>query len=101
MIFPDMPKKRYFWTQEQIDKMYQDAEMLQSKMQPGRLADDEIRDTGDRAEEWLSRHFPEQPNVHLHASPTPTFREDPWGYIQFFAIIVGMVVWALYWHQFQ
>lgn len=99
MIFPDMPKRRHFWTQQQIDKIYQDAEVIMAKMQPAPVADDEPGQVS--VDEWYARHFPDQTqSTPIHREPFD-WRQDPVGIIKLCAFVAFMTVWAWYWHQFQ
>lgn len=100
MIFPDMPKRRHFWTQQQIDKIYQDAEVIMAKMKPAQLVEDAPGQIS--ANEWFARHFPEQGRqANLPVKYEISARRAFWERVEFTVICVGMIIWAWYWHQFQ
>ena len=99
MIFPDIPKRRQFWTQEQIDKIYQDAEGIVAKMKPAPVADQQTGQVS--VDEWFARHFPDQVQSTVVQREPFDWRKDPVGIVKLCAFAVFMAVWAWYWHQFQ
>lgn len=90
MIFPDLPRPHRQWTPAPIE-----LEPLPS------VPAIEIQTSGDRAEQWLAQHFPDQSAVNFQVSTMPTFDQDPWGYIKLFLFVAGMAAWAAFWHQYQ
>ena len=99
MIFPDMPKRRHFWSQPQIDQLYQDAESILAEMQPAQMADDQTGQVS--VDEWFARHFPDQVKpAPIHREPFD-WRQDPVGIVKLCAFAAFMTIWAWYWHQFQ
>lgn len=100
MIFPDLPKKKYFWTQQQIDQINLWAETTVGKIKSPQLADD--IPAAVSADEWFARHFPDQEQqsnagTKYEISASRAF----WERVEFATICVGLVVWTWYWHQFQ
>jgi hypothetical protein len=117
MIFPDLPRQKFF-----LPKL-QPAELCPRcnstiKIAPGigpfcpnkdcdvkddlESAKQEIIKTNQiSAEEWFQQHFPDQniasQTTKFEISPGQRLREQ----IEFGIIVVGMIIWAWYWHQFQ
>jgi hypothetical protein len=95
MIFPDLPKKRHFWTQQQIDKIYQDADAIMAKMQPAPEAP-----LGETADQWFHRHFPDQeiPPPVNHDHSVDWDHRSTW---EFLLLCAGFIVWVVYWYQLK
>lgn len=99
MIFPDMPKRRHFWTQEQIDQINHQAVELQAKIKEPKFAEEASAQVS--ADEWLARYFPDQSqSTPIHREPFD-WRQDPVGIAKLCAFVAFMAAWAWYWHQFQ
>lgn len=80
MIFPDLPRQHNFF-----------------KIQPRQVVSaTEIQiPTKTIAKQW------EETNPLIRRQPESVrFQDDPVGYIKFFSICLGLIVWAWYWHQY-
>lgn len=99
MIFPDMPKKRNFWTQPQIDQVNQAAEIMLAKMHPAPIADPEPPQH-KTIEEWWVEHGLSPASVpgSSHSGPVDWFARDAW---EFYFLCVGIVAWVAYWYQYS
>lgn len=100
MIFPDLPKKRYSWSQQPIHQIDLWANTVQEKMNPPQLADDVAQTIS--ADEWFARHFPAQDNqANIYTKYEISASRARWERVEFATICIGLVVWIWYWHQFQ
>jgi hypothetical protein len=99
MIFPDMPKRRYVWTQQPADQIYHESRSMMDKVQPVPVT--ENKPVQISADEWYALHFPDQ----LHSTPIHRepfdWRKDPVGIAKLCGFAVFMITWTWYWHQFQ
>ena len=80
MIFPDLPRQHNFF-----------------KIQPRQVVSaTEIQiPTKTIAKQWDETN----PLIRRQVESV-RFQDDPVGYIKFFSICLGLIVWAWYWHQF-
>lgn len=97
MIFPDMPKKQNFWTQQQIDQVNQAAEIMLAKMRPAPTADPEPVVSQMSVDEWWAKHGlnTESPIPQQRTGPIDWFARDAW---EFYLLCTGMLAWIVYWY---
>jgi hypothetical protein len=86
MIFPDLPKRHRFHS-----NTIQHTELAVPEPEPDLTV-------ATKAEAWFAEHFPDQSSTAI-AKPakTPSFAEDPRGWIEFILIIVFLIGWAVFW----
>jgi hypothetical protein len=86
MIFPDLPIRHTF----NIQPIVQSAPVIVE-------AQTEVNTT-TKAEEWFEKHFPDQSTSSIiKPAKTPSFAEDPRGWIEFILLIVFIIGWATFW----
>ena len=97
MIFPDLPKRQYFWTQKQIDQIYQDAAIIMAKVQPAPIADPEPVVSQMSVDEWWSKHglATESKVPEPQTGPIDWLARDAW---EFYLLCAGMIAWTVYWY---
>lgn len=90
MIFPDLPQHRRFYST--VVPVITPTEPVP-----------EPENNTVTAEAWFRQHFPDDPALEALAKPTPTpsFAEDPQGWIEFILLIVFLIAWVVFWKMQQ
>lgn len=87
MIFPDLPQRRRFSTELNKDR---------SEAMPAVAVTQCVEDL---TEVWFQKQFPNNPAHTPLPKPTetPSFAQDPRGWIEFVLVILSCVAWIVFW----